>query len=190
MQPLPDWLNFALLAAGTACNVLGLTFGVRAYLLIWKEHGERELLPRTGLAIDAVHRFARRLAFWRKPPEPVSVAGCLLAGAEGVGQPTTAPGFPDVDNDADRFAQLQRAVEQAFRQMSEDRGRVNRMESDLKDLIARLDDRLSAESRQLQVDIDKAAAGGVRLQLKGLVFVAVGTFVAAVPSVWNAVATI
>jgi len=186
---MSDWLVLTLIAIGIALNLFGLYCGGRAFVAAWRKYGDGDLWPWVAKTVSAVRTAGRRMAFWRRRDTTVlSVSGSAHATSGASAYVTVRPGFPDTDHEEQRYAQLQRAIEMAFDQMSEDRGRANRKIAEFEKRLGDVRAQVEAETQRLEDLSKEIASGDVRLQLLGLMAIGFGTVLLALPSIWNTLA--
>jgi hypothetical protein len=186
LSPMPGWLALTLLGIGTALNIFGLFCAGTAFKASWDEYGEGDLWPWLGAAITRTKQVASRLAFWRRQvPQTVEVSGAGMVASGGYGRATVRMGFPQDASDAERIAQLERAVQGIYDDLAEDRGVASRHDAEFTQRLEEVDNKIESESQRLE-DLSRAAASSdIQLQLVGLMAIGVGTVLTAVPGIWQ-----
>jgi hypothetical protein len=188
MQPMASGWALGLIALGTACNLLGLYCGGKAFLASWRRYGDGELWPWLAHAIGVARALLRRVIFWRKPKARTLSLNATASGSSSLeAYLSQRPGFADPGTDTQRFAMLQHAIELAFDQMSRDQERANRKHAETQMRLSSIASQLENEARRLEGMSREIASGGVQLQLLGLMAIGVGTVLTTLPSIWDTV---
>ena len=112
----------------------------------------------------------------------------VIVGSSGRGIVRST--FGGLTTDAERVQRLIRAVESIYSELDEEREFERDRRKGLIERLDRLDARLDEESTRLETLAREVGSHDVRLQLAGLVSVALGTTLLAVPAVWDLVASI
>jgi hypothetical protein len=185
---MPTAVSLAFVLTGTALNIFGLVCGGRAFVIAHAAYGSGPLLPWVASASGSVRALWRRMTPWVKRGSVVDVSMAATLTSRVSARATVRTGFPSDLTDAERIERLVRAVDGIYAELDEDRLMANELHTAVTEKIDRLAVRLDDESQRLEALTREVASSDVRLQLRGLVSIALGTILLALPTVWELMA--
>lgn len=178
-DPLAVWF----IIAGLVFTVVGIVCSIAALVRDLREYGPRPTWPLAARFGGWLLRpFRRRRVGLRSTNQPAT------ARVVGSGSLTVGPAVAGADATVEeQLALLTKRVEQVEERAEAERQRLTKIADALRGELYETNQRLGAATRRLEDLAHSVAVGTAKLQLWGILAVAVGTLLMAVPSLLAAI---
>jgi hypothetical protein len=138
--------------------------------------------------IDCAKSIRSRLTFWRRREgHGATVSGSAHAMGSVFGSATAVPPLPSELSETARIAVLEQRVDRLRDDLAQYKSGAGEREVQVSHRLDGLSTRIQEETVRLEALSREIASSDARLQLEGLIAIGLGTALAAVPGIWQAV---
>jgi hypothetical protein len=169
---------------GVLLNLIGIIITIKATVNMWHAYGPGPVWPWVHKALSICRVKIKLLHPWRRKGKSVHIQGlpASIAVTSSVSVKLRKRlGFKgEDDSNEKRIRRLEEAVMGLYRELDENKADTEKSNSALRKSIGDLQQKLKEESRRLEAFSKEAVTGDIRLQLRGLLFIGLGTLISSI----------
>ena len=183
-------MSLIFVTIGVALNIGGIYLSGQALCNAWRAYRNEPLWPSATRSFVKTKVFFRKLAFWSKKDAKIHVAGASSSSttAKATIRSILRVGFSNDKPAIERIEQLEKALKYVYQELDEKHKEAHEKHQHLSKELNNLEKQVKEESRRLEAFSKEAVTGDVRLQLKGLILIGLGTLFISAPTIYPLIA--
>lgn len=184
---MSDCISLIFVTIGVALNIRGIYLSGQALCNAWRAYRNEPLWPSATRKIAKTKFFFRKLAFWSKKDAKIHVAGASSSAttAKVTTRSVSRVRFSDDKPVTERIERLEEALKFVYQELDEEHKEAHEKLQHFSKELNNLEKQVNEESKRLEAFSKEAVTSDVRLQLEGLFYIGIGTFLIAFPTLYS-----